>query len=41
MNGSMSERPFGQFERGEFFSADESQADMERRKAAWLNEQQR
>jgi antitoxin ParD1/3/4 len=35
------ERAFGQFERGEFFSADESQADMERRKAAWLNEQQR
>jgi antitoxin ParD1/3/4 len=35
------ERAFGQFERGEFFSADESQADMERRKTAWLNEQQR
>ena len=35
------ERAFGQFERGEFFSADESRADMERRKAAWLNEQQR
>jgi antitoxin ParD1/3/4 len=35
------ERAFGQFERGEFLSADESQADMERRKAAWLDEQQR
>jgi Arc/MetJ-type ribon-helix-helix transcriptional regulator len=29
------ERAFGQFERGESFSAEESQADMERRKAAW------
>ena len=35
------ERAFRQFERGEFFSADDSQADMERRKAAWLNEQHR
>ena len=35
------ERAFRQFERGEFFSADDSQADMERRKAAWLNKQQR
>jgi antitoxin ParD1/3/4 len=35
------ERAIGQFERGEFFSADESQADMERRKAAWLDEQRR
>jgi antitoxin ParD1/3/4 len=34
------ERAFGQFERGEFFSPDESQADMERRKAAWLHERQ-
>jgi len=33
------ERAFGQFERGEFFSAEESQADMEKRKAAWLREQ--
>jgi antitoxin ParD1/3/4 len=33
------ERAFGQFERGEFFSAQESQADMEKRKAAWLREQ--
>jgi antitoxin ParD1/3/4 len=32
------ERAFGQFERGEFFSAQESQADMEKRKAAWLRE---
>jgi len=35
------ERAFGQFERGEFFSAEESLADMEKRKAAWLAEQQR
>jgi putative addiction module CopG family antidote len=28
------ERAFGQFERGEFFSAEQSQADMEKRKAA-------
>jgi len=32
------ERAFGQFDRGEFFSADESQADMKKRKAAWLRE---
>jgi antitoxin ParD1/3/4 len=32
------ERAFGQFDRGEFFSAEESQADMEKRKAAWLRE---
>jgi antitoxin ParD1/3/4 len=32
------ERAFGQFDRGEFFSADESQADMEKRKAAWFRE---
>jgi antitoxin ParD1/3/4 len=32
------ERAFEQFDRGEFFSAEESQADMERRKAAWLRE---
>ena len=32
------ERAFEQFERGEFFSAEESRADMERRKTAWLNE---
>lgn len=35
------DRAFAQFERGEFFSADESRADMERRKEAWLNEQKR
>ena len=33
------ERAFEQFERGEFLSAEESRADMERRKAAWLAEQ--
>jgi putative addiction module CopG family antidote len=32
------ERAFGQFDRGEFLSAEESQADMEKRKAAWLRE---
>jgi Arc/MetJ-type ribon-helix-helix transcriptional regulator len=32
---------FGQFERGEFLSAAESRADMEKRKAAWLAEQKR
>ncbi len=35
------DRAFGQFERGEFFSAEESRADMEKRKAAWLAEQKR
>lgn len=30
------DRAFGKFERGEFFSAEESRADMEKRKAAWL-----
>ncbi|MBZ5618754.1 MAG: type II toxin-antitoxin system ParD family antitoxin [Acidobacteriia bacterium] len=35
------ERAFGQVERGEFFSAEESRADMEKRKAAWLREQMR
>jgi Arc/MetJ-type ribon-helix-helix transcriptional regulator len=33
------DRAFGQFERGEFFSAEESRADMEKRKAAWLADQ--
>ncbi len=33
------ERAFGQFERGEFFSSEESRADMEKRKAVWLNKQ--
>ena len=35
------ERAFEQFERGEFSSAEESRADMEKRKAAWLAEQKR
>ena len=30
------ERAFEQFEKGEFFTAEESRADMEKRKAAWL-----
>ena len=30
------ERAFSQFERGEFFSAEQSRKDMEKRKAAWL-----
>ena len=32
------ERAFGQFERGEFLSAEESKADMEKRKAIWLRD---
>lgn len=32
------ERAFAQFERGEFFSAEEPRAGMEKRKAAWLRE---
>ena len=35
------ERAFGQFERGEFFSAEESLDEMEKRKAAWLADQKR
>jgi antitoxin ParD1/3/4 len=35
------ERAFGQFERGQFFSAAESRADLAKRKEAWLNEQKR
>ena len=35
------ERAFDQFERGEFFSAEQSRKDMEERKAAWLNERKR
>jgi len=31
------ERAFEQFERGEFFTAEESRIEMERRKAEWLN----
>jgi len=33
------ERAFGQFDRGEFFSAEESRADMDKRKTAWLAQQ--
>ena len=33
------ERAFEQFERGEFLSAEESRADMDKRKAAWHAEQ--
>jgi len=33
------ERAFAQFERGEFFSAEESRANMEKRKATWIAEQ--
>jgi len=32
------DRAFEQFDRGEFFSAEKSLADMEERKAAWLVE---
>ena len=32
------ERAFGQFDRAEFFSAKESQADLERRKAVWFRQ---
>ena len=32
------ERAFAQFERGEFFPADESRANMEKHKANWLAE---
>jgi len=35
------ERAFGQFERGESFSAEESRVDMENRKAGWLADQKR
>lgn len=35
------ERAFGQFERGEFLSAEGSKADVEERKAAWLHKQSR
>ena len=34
------ERAFAQFERGEFFSPEESRADMARRKAEWLRQRQ-
>ena len=32
------ERAFGQFERGEFLSAEDSRANMEKRKGEWLAE---
>ncbi len=35
------ERAFGQFERGEVLTAEESRADMEKRKAVWLSDQKR
>ena len=35
------ERAFEQFEHGEFFSAEESRADIEKRKAVWLATQKR
>jgi hypothetical protein len=35
------ERALAQFERGEFFSPEESRADMEKRKAAWLAKRRR
>jgi antitoxin ParD1/3/4 len=35
------ERAFAQFERGEFFTAEQSREEMEKRKAAWLNDQKR
>lgn len=36
--GEKVERAFEQFDRGEFFSAEASLTDMEKRKAAWLAE---
>jgi Arc/MetJ-type ribon-helix-helix transcriptional regulator len=35
------ERAFGQIERGECFTAEESRDDLEKRKAAWLADQKR
>jgi predicted transcriptional regulator len=35
------ERGFADFERGEFFTPDESRADMKKRKAAWFAERKR
>ena len=37
--GEKIERGFGQFERGEFFSPEQSRADMQKRKAEWLRKQ--
>jgi Arc/MetJ-type ribon-helix-helix transcriptional regulator len=39
--GKKIDRALGQFERGEFFSAEDGRADMERRKKAWLDERRR
>ena len=36
--GEKIDRAFAQFERGEFFSPEESKTDMARRKAHWLSE---
>jgi Arc/MetJ-type ribon-helix-helix transcriptional regulator len=36
--GEKIERAFGQFERGEFFSPEQSRAEMEKCKAEWLRE---
>jgi Arc/MetJ-type ribon-helix-helix transcriptional regulator len=35
------ERAFEQFDRGEFYSAEESRSDMEKRKTEWLASKQR
>jgi len=35
------ERAIGQFERGEFFTPEDSRTEMERRKKAWLDERKR
>jgi Arc/MetJ-type ribon-helix-helix transcriptional regulator len=37
--GEKIERAFGQVERGEFFSPEQSKADMEKRKTEWLSRQ--
>jgi hypothetical protein len=34
------ERAFDQFERGEYFSAEESRAEMEKRKTEWLRDRE-
>lgn len=38
--GEKIDRAFGQFERGDFFSSEQSRADMEKRKEKWLLEHQ-
>lgn len=35
------DRAFEQFDRGEFFTSEQSRADLEQRKAAWLRDQRR